>query len=438
MIVYPVSKSQTGEHWALPVAFVLPFTQLIQVDLIGTLYLQDIIAPVLLIILLSMSGVGKQLRPLRTFLLLASTWLLGAIITDFYRDTPFNDLARGWSRIALFMIHTTTLWLLAGGRFHVLGGYLVGAGSASLFQVILLPSQFAEADPWKFGVGGGLVLVATGLSTFEGLRKALGRYSFSLLLLILAIISFFQDSRSLFAITLFAACYSGLAILISDRPHLYRRVTTASFTVSALAGLVLVQLLIQLYGFAAESGTLGLDARTKFLAQTGGDVSLLLAGRSQILVSLQAIWDSPIIGHGSWAQDPYYVWMYYGMLAERGLTDPLSYYIETFGYLIPTHSYLFGAWVEAGILGLPLWIWTLFIIIKALFVTLKQNLISSQLVVLPAFLLLWDIPFSPFGSSARVTVAAQICIILLATLALQNAAKSRQARNLGNLTGPSS
>lgn len=412
----------------MALAFLLPFTQLVQVDLIGTLFLQDLIAPVLLIVLVSISGAAARLRPLIIYLLVASVWLLGAIITDLYRGTPVTDYARGWSKIGLFMIHTTSLWLLAGGRYRVLGCYLLAAGLANILQAFLLPSVFAEADPWKFGVGGGLVLVATGLSTFEGLRNALGRYSFSLLLLVLAIISFFQDSRSLFAVTLLAACYSALAIWISSRPYLSRRVTPGSFLMFCVAGLLFVQLILVLYGYAAEAGILGAEARAKFIGQSGGDASLLLAGRSEILVSLQAIWDSPIIGHGSWAQDPYYVFLYFGELTARGLASPVDYYIANFGYLIPTHSYIFGSWVEAGVLGLPIWIWLLTLVAKSLYGILKKNDISSQLVALPVFLLLWDIPFSPFGSTARLTVAAQICIILSATLAQKNPQSFRMGR----------
>jgi len=89
--------------------------------------------------------------------------------------------------------------------------------------------------------------------------------------------------------------------------------------------------------------------------QAHGEYGLIVGGRSEILVSAQAIMDSPILGHGSWAKNEEYAAM-------------LNYLRESMGYvaqgkhesgLIPTHSHIFGAWVEAGILGAVFWLWIL-------------------------------------------------------------------------------
>ena len=88
--------------------------------------------------------------------------------------------------------------------------------------------------------------------------------------------------------------------------------------------------------------------------------------------------------------------------------------------MIPTHSYILGAWVEAGILGVPIWIYLMWLIVRALYAILKQHLFPNVLVTLAGFSLLWDIPFSPFGTSSRFLVPAQICIMLAALRSLKS------------------
>ena len=396
----------------IAIATTLPLTQLVQLRFVGTLFLQDLIAPILLLILLGTRAARLRLGQLSIFLLLIGVWLLGAIITDVARGTTFVDLSRGWSRIALFGVHTATLWLLSGGRLRILGPYLFGAGMSVILQAVFLPSDFAEADIWKFGVGSGLLLMIAGASTITAIRTALYGLVPSLMIAALGSYSLLRDSRSLFAICTLAAAYSVLSALTSRSPAISRRITPLTFTLFILVGIGAAQILVAIYGHLAAGGSLGLAAQLKYLQQTSGDASLLLAGRSETLVSIQAIKDSPILGHGSWAQDPYYVRIYFARLAEIGLPAPIDYYINTFGYLIPSHSYLFGSWVEAGVLGVPIWIWLLGVTTKALYKLLKEQQIASGLVSIAAFSLLWDVPFSPFGSSARFLVAAQVCVII--------------------------
>ena len=51
---------------------------------------------------------------------------------------------------------------------------------------------------------------------------------------------------------------------------------------------------------------------------------MLLAGRADIVPALYAIYDSPVIGHGSWAKDPSYR-LYYLKLLDWGYANFKSY-----------------------------------------------------------------------------------------------------------------
>lgn len=405
----------SGDTRYIIIAAVLPLTQLIQLHFVGTLLFQDLIDPFLLLMLLGTRGGIARLAEIRPVLLLIGLWFAGAVMTDLYLGTVMADLARGWSRIVLFAVNLATLWLLSGGgRVTILAPYFFTTGLVAIVGTIINPSDFAETDAFKFGAGGGLLLIAGAIGSLPLVRRMFGGLLPSVLVGTIGLVALTRDSRSLFAICSLAAAYSAFAAIVSRNERLVRYVTPLSFATFVGAGLMLVQALVSLYARLAASGALGSAAQLKYLIQTSGDSGLLLAGRSESLISVQAIIDSPIVGHGSWAQDPYYVRLYFAKLAELGLPTPIDYYISTFGYLIPTHSYVFGAWVEAGILGVPIWVYLLILIVRALYAILRQHLFPNILVSLAGFSLLWDVPFSPFATSSRFLVPAQICIMLAA------------------------
>ena len=163
------------------------------------------------------------------------------------------------------------------------------------------------------------------------------------------------------------------------------------------------------YEYAAENYWLGKRAKDLVGIQSGS-FGVLLGGRVGVYSAAQAIMDSPLIGHGSWAKNPYYIDV---------LID-----LEKFGYtigslkklyrsgIIPSHSYLLGSWVESGILGAVFWGWVLILTAKTLF---YQYNIKDPLNPLIAFIgisFIWDIVFSPFGAEGRLK-AAYFLILLM-------------------------
>ena len=158
---------------------------------------------------------------------------------------------------------------------------------------------------------------------------------------------------------------------------------------------------LQLYDVAASEGWLGADAQTKYDEQSGA-LGVLVGGRSEVLVSSQAIIDSPILGHGSWAKDFAYVDL---------LTDRLS----SLGYeigggfsdvgLIPAHSYLMGSWVWSGFLGGLFWLAILGLALRLLATMYSTRLELAPLLVFSTILLLWNIAFSPYGNSERIAAS---------------------------------
>ena len=173
-------------------------------------------------------------------------------------------------------------------------------------------------------------------------------------------------------------------------------------------------------------GYLGEKSRDKYEKQAAlGDLGILLGGRNESLVTVQAIMDSPLIGHGSWAKDRYYAELRQLMLYKLGFVNR---FIEPENDLIPTHSHLLGAWVEAGLGGALFWL----VILGMIMATLRRLYASNDPVrpylVFLMFLFVWDILFSPFGAQRRLTDGFLMVAMLYGLRASTMDLKSRISR----------
>ena len=147
----------------------------------------------------------------------------------------------------------------------------------------------------------------------------------------------------------------------------------------------------------------------KFVGQSQGDYGVLVGGRPETLVAIQAIRDSPIMGHGSFPYGLKYMQLQQDIQYEHGYTD--SDEAEEVDYpVIPTHSHLTLGWVEGGILGGICWIYILILDLRALFrlIELRPPLAPLYSYLLVGFL--WDILYSPFGSVNRIRAAFYILL----------------------------
>jgi hypothetical protein len=164
-----------------------------------------------------------------------------------------------------------------------------------------------------------------------------------------------------------------------------------------------------LVDYVTSAGLISEEARAKNEAEKKG--GSLLGGRPEIQVSLQAVKDSPIIGHGSWAQDIRYVEMLFDIEVEQGVYDS-SEMGELTRRFIPTHSHLMGAWVWAGIFGATFWIYVLWLTVRA---TIRVAIQRPTLAPVYAWVvpgMIWQIMFSPFGLNVRMYDAVAILIMI--------------------------
>jgi hypothetical protein len=388
-------------------AFIVPLTQFVEIQVVGRLFLPDLLLACMLPMLLLRFGRRLGARLPLIFIIFATLWLFGQIATDMVRETAFRDYARGWAKIGFTLINFCSLYLLLYGHPNRLILYAAGLATGGMIAYFLNPNYYAADYPWKFGFGAPItwIFILSAVAAIE--RRRTGPYIACGILAGAAALNVFMGFRSLGGVCFLAACYLFAQARWGHRLASLRTRSVRIFLIGALvmaAGVVV----IQLYDYTAKSGMLGEEDRKKYQIQVSGTYGLILGGRGEILVSGRAILESPLIGHGSWAKD----FEYSSLLNE--LRRQAGYITGTDDEegLIPTHSHLLGAWVEAGFLGAIFWTWVLSLPTRVLFRMSGMKDYLTPLTVFVAFLLIWDVFFSPYGAESRFLAPYYVVVMM--------------------------
>jgi hypothetical protein len=343
-----------------------------------------------------------------TFYKLSFLWLCAAFASDLLNHSAPSDYLRGWAKIIFMISNFTALRLLIGkSKSRLLLFILVLFISGAIRAVTGHGDDSGEtaledATTWKMGLGQSVSAIAMMAPAVTAAWPAL-RPVGMIVPFAAAGAALAMNARNLTGITALAGVFSAFSAG-RRRPLGIGEILAVCATV-AVAGF----LVLQVYAYAASEGLLGWAAKDKYLAQSRGNQTILLAGRPETYASVPAIIDAPLLGHGSWARDMKYVELEQAALAAAGEDTEK---IPEFD-LIPTHSHLFGAWVEHGVMGGLFWMWVVYITGKALLGALRNPEPSSGFVAFVAISFLWDIFFSPFGLDRRTTVPAWIYLMLL-------------------------
>lgn len=401
-----VDQSTLARFDALDVwAFVLPAVSFVDITIVGQLIVSEIL---MLAMLPWLWGARDRLRLPRWFVILWGGWLLSQVVTDIVVGSAFADFARGWAAIAFTLSDFAAIVALASTprRARL---FALGLAVGGVFGYLWVPNAYAATDPWKWAIAApvGFALAASLSGSMGARRRWLTVAAFAAFGGLNLLLGF----RSLGGVGLLTAGYLLLGALAA-RP---KRASSGSMLRTAVGLVFLVAAVVgtlQLYDAAASSGLLGPTAQAKYLEQSSGAFGVLVGGRPEILVTTQAILDSPILGHGSWAKDFTYV----NLLAER--SSSLGYELGAgpadLG-LIPAHSFVMGSWVWAGFLGGLFWLAIAAIAIRLLATLYAVRLDMAPLIVLTVVLLLWNIAFSPYGSVERIGATYGIANCLLGT-----------------------
>ncbi len=402
--------------------FVLGAAGAYSVNLIGALPVTEALLLPMLAVLLITHGKRAFDRQYLMFYILAGGWLLGTQIADIYNGIPAFNRAKGTARVVFFILDFMTLAILINNKSRKI---LVFA--LSLATMLFLGSLEFSSDfllQWKFGLSHAFAMMALLLSAYFYKRR---RYwiCFSITLL-LAVINFRYGFRSQLVIHVISAVlilpiFDGMQAPVRSargNPN-----TVKVFMLLAMAGGAAFAANAAIK-YAAQKGIFDDSTNAKFQTQSEGDYGVLVGGRPETLVAIQAIRDAPIIGHGSFPFGLKYMQLKQDIQYEHGYSDS-DEPEETDYPVIPTHSHLTMAWVEGGILGGICWIYILVLVLRSV---LRLSTLRPHLAPLYSYLLvnfLWDILYSPFGSVNRMRAAF---FILLSYFIMKSPMKTGEVR----------
>jgi hypothetical protein len=389
-------------------ALLIPATSFLELELVGRIFATELLLGAALPILLLLRGrLLMRKLPLLIFTM-GLIWLVAQIATDLIVESTFRDYARGWAKIGFTLLNFMSIYLLLAGSRRRVVLFAAGLGIGIILLFIFNPPPFGLTQPWKFGLGFALVyLVAAALQ-----QRTLARVPYLAPLVFAAIGLFFmsQGFRSGGGVAFITAAY----LLYGGNGPKYRFPSPVKILFIIGFGALAVFILLESYEAMVEAGWFGVQAKLILRQQALSNMGILLGGRSEILIASQAIMESPLLGHGSWAKSEYY--SYLMALLKFGANGGEIPFLKN--DLIPTHSVIFGAWVESGILGAMFWAMILGIVFRVMIRLSVSDDPLMPLITFMGFLMFWDILFSPFGADRRFVLAYFITVMVLAHSAL--------------------
>lgn len=358
------------------------------------------------------------------FFILLILWMLGALFSDFYNGSFFEQVIRGFSvPFTLFSVCVCVYHLLRRNPLN-LKWILIGFAVSSVLSVFVF-QRGAAGDLAAEGDTAAAVEHVVGyklfwsnmISTWLTLPVKCWYLSVPAVftypaLIVVAIVNMFAGGRSAFAVSVLTI----LMVLLGGKTERTIHAVRRKIPLLIVGVLCLAALVKGAYSYAAQHGYLNEAETKKYQMQTvrGTDfLSLLMSGRGDFFIGLMAALDKPFVGQGSQAIDDYGYEREF--IAKYGTDEEVSQFLraERAGYLrsIKGHSHIITYWMWHGIFGLSFWVYLLYLVVQ----TVRKRLgfipewFGFLAITMPAFL--WDFFFSPLG--LRVTEAVFYCALLV-------------------------
>jgi O-antigen ligase len=402
------------------VAFLLGLGARLNIKLIGYLPFSELALIALFPLLFGRYAATGAIKRASLPLTLLAVWLGGQIFTDIYRSTDLSLAARGCARIIVFTTcipffmdfmkkgcYQKILWFTIGlVPSFALSAFVFRSGVHEGRERVYGVSEINWETHWG-GVFGGIVLILClylyGRSRVACYSLAAGMGAYQIL----------RGSRSTGGLGIFGVALTIAVNALVGRDWFARVRRGLSFPKFVLLVAVIFSAgygTLSAYSYAASRGMLGDKSLQKYMAQSATRFGLIGGGRPGFICGLLAISESPWIGYGSWPTDE---------------TDLMKRTCDLLGVkyqkpsirdypVIPAHSQLLIAWVEAGFAGVFFWTYLLVTFFRATYARLEDERRLRWYITNMAVLSIWNILFSPI--SGRIETAMMLAVILNQTV----------------------
>jgi len=378
-------------------ALLAPF----HINLVGNLYISDIILAFCLIPAHAKNAHHTQSSAAYKVCIIFMIVAIVQLFTDYFTQTPIDYILRGLARNLFIIIDLLSLFFITKGKTKYILYYIIFKLQVDFVRFViedeysidvLLSSEFSYA--WKFSLGKSLYMtILLTRMLFPANRYIIASYLFGIAVMATSLI---LNSRSLFGFIFFSEVFS---VLLTNHKILDRISQNKIGMLTAISFLSLIP--YYSYTISVTSGLLGEEALEKYQFQSEiGGGNILLGGRGELIATINACLDSPIIGHGSYPLDRTgkYNFMIFNSIQD---IDELKRAIEmSTSEVIPAHSIFLSLWLNVGVVGLGAGLYMLGLIIKSfindnalLFYKKYPHYITGCIYIFISSI--WDILFSP-------------------------------------------
>lgn len=355
-----------------------------------------------------------------TWIMLSLCVCVGCVVSSLANGTPANFFIKGFATpYSIFAIGVVFFHFLYDDlmsfKWFLLGSVLSGVICVFVFQpetFITSAEGIAQGSEATERVMSYPLFWARQVSSFLMLPISISYletphiYSWLTPIFVGIVTILFSDSSGRAAtITRLAAA---MLIFLGNRSARTIRKFGKNFLGFCVVGVIGVILYKMAYSTAAHSGYLGEKALTKYERQTAtghGVLNLLMAGRKEFFVSMLAVKDKPLLGHGPKAEDTQgYMERF---LREYGSQEDLDNYLRDVAAtirlhrmvyrVIPTHSFVGSFWVYYGIAGLVYWVYVLWLIWRYFRCYAPAIPQYFGFLALSFTGMIWSIFFNPYG-----------------------------------------
>ena len=384
------------------------------ISLLGKIAVCEFIAIIDFLSIKNVIIIFRKVPHLKKICIAYLLFFISQFISDFYNNSEINNELRGWANILMSILVLTFLTKYLYKSSTLIISFL----TAQIFSILIFnfseysfyPSENASFKFFLVPMLNNIVLIIAWMLNCRNNNSTNVRIVWLFILYGLFCVFFDFRSNGVFMI---------LTGILYYKRNLFYNLNIGKLMKILVLFCLIVQVIFSVFVFQILSGKIE-NHRTKMQLELLDNpynlLSLMVVGRAETFIAIEAIKDKPILGHGSWAPDPNGKYNYLLAVSQKVEKSFDQKYDQSTQGFIPSHSVLLGAWMTAGIVGFLAIGFILILFIKSSLQILKipSDLTKVFIPIVIFFMLngIWNFLFSPLAH-LRQTLPIMIAFIII-------------------------